>query len=146
MDELIDDFSAHDLRQILDSWEFSARDDQWPPRDAQAGGPWSTWLIMGGRGAGKTRAGAEWVRGMALGLPGFSHEPVGRIALIGETAADVRDVMIEGVSGLLALHHRDERPLWEPSRKRLAWPNGALAQAFSAEDPESLRGPQFACA
>ena len=146
MDELLEAFSAHDLTLLLDAWEFSARDDQWPPVSAQGGGPWSTWLIMGGRGAGKTRAGAEWVRGMALGLPGFSHEPVGRIALIGETAADVRDVMIEGVSGLLALHHRDERPLWEPSRKRLAWPNGALAQAFSAEDPESLRGPQFACA
>ena len=83
---------------------------------------------------------------MALGLPGFSIKPVGRIALIGETAADVRDVMIEGVSGLLSVHARDERPLWEPSRRRLAWPNGATAQAFSAEDPESLRGPQFACA
>lgn len=143
MDDLLEGFSAQDLRVLLEAWEFSARDDQWPPQHAQGGGPWSTWLIMGGRGAGKTRAGAEWVRGMALGLPGFSHAPVGRIALIGETAADVRDVMIEGVSGLLALHGRDERPLWEPSRKRLAWPNGALAQAFSAEDPESLRGPQF---
>jgi phage terminase large subunit-like protein len=110
------------------------------------GGTWTVWLIMGGRGAGKTRSGAEWVRGMALGLPGFSHAPVGRIALVGETAADVRDVMIEGVSGLLSVHARDERPLWEPSRRRLAWPNGAMAQAFSAEDPESLRGPQFACA
>ena len=101
---------------------------------------------MGGRGAGKTRTGAEWVRGVALGLPGYSHAPVGRIALVGETAADVRDVMIEGVSGILAIHARDERPLWEPSRRRLAWPNGAMAQAFSAEDPESLRGPQFECA
>lgn len=146
MDDLLRDFSAADLKRILAAWEFSARDDQWPPREAQAGGPWTVWLIMGGRGAGKTRAGAEWVRGMALGLPGFSQGPVGRMALVGETAADVRDVMIEGVSGILAIHGRDERPLWEPSRKRLIWPNGAIAQAFSAEDPESLRGPQFAAA
>ena len=146
MDDLLRDFSAADLKRILGAWEFSARDDQWPPREAQAGGPWTVWLIMGGRGAGKTRAGAEWVRGMALGLPGFSDVPVGRMALVGETAADVRDVMIEGVSGILAIHGRDERPLWEPSRKRLIWPNGAVAQAFSAEDPESLRGPQFAAA
>ena len=146
MDDLLRDFSAADLKRILGAWEFSARDDQWPPREAQAGGPWTVWLIMGGRGAGKTRAGAEWVRGMALGLPGFSEAPVGRMALVGETAADVRDVMIEGVSGILAIHGRDERPLWEPSRKRLIWPNGAVAQAFSAEDPESLRGPQFAAA
>lgn len=146
MDDVIADFSAADLKRLLDAWEFSARDDQWPPCEAQAGGPWAVWLIMGGRGAGKTRAGAEWVRGMALGLPGFSAAPVGRMALVGETAADVRDVMIEGVSGILAIHSRDERPLWEPSRKRLIWPNGAIAQAFSAEDPESLRGPQFAAA
>ena len=103
------------------------------------------WVVMGGRGAGKTRTGAEWVRGLALGLPGFAQKPVGRIALIGETMGDVRDVMVEGVSGLLAVHGR-ERPLWEPSRRRLQWPNGATAQCFSAEDPESLRGPQFECA
>jgi phage terminase large subunit-like protein len=146
LDEALDGLSPRDLETLLASWDFSARDDQWPPARAQGGGAWTVWLIMGGRGAGKTRSGAEWVRGMALGLPGFSHKPVGRIALVGETAADVRDVMIEGVSGLLSVHARDERPLWEPSRRRLAWPNGAMAQAFSAEDPESLRGPQFACA
>lgn len=146
MDDVLRDFTAHDLALLLDAWEFLARDDQWPPIRAQGGDVWTVWLIMGGRGAGKTRAGAEWVRGMALGLPGFAQAPVGRIALIGETTADVRDVMIEGVSGLMAIHARDERPLWEPSRKRLIWPNGAMAQAFSAEDPESLRGPQFAAA
>ncbi len=146
LNEALDGLSARDLETLLAAWDFSARDDQWPPPRAQGGGPWTVWLIMGGRGAGKTRSGAEWVRGMALGLPGFSNAPVGRIALVGETAADVRDVMIEGVSGLLSIHARDERPLWEPSRRRLAWPNGAMAQAFSAEDPQSLRGPQFACA
>ena len=120
-------------------WPFWARDDQLPPQR----GDWKTWLILGGRGAGKTRAGAEWVRGMALGLPEFSARPMRRIALIGETLGDVRDVMIEGVSGLLAIHPNGERPHWEPARKRLEWKNGAIAQVFSAEDPESLRGPQF---
>ncbi len=69
-----------------------------------------------------------------------------RIALVGETEHDAREVMIEGVSGLLAVHAAHERPAWSPSRKRLEWSNGALAQAFSADDPESLRGPQFGCA
>ncbi len=101
---------------------------------------------MGGRGAGKTRTGAEWVRGMALGEPPYAQVPIGRIALVGETQGEVREVMIEGVSGLLAVHRRCERPLWLPSRRRLEWPNGAIAQAFSAEDPEGLRGPQFAAA
>jgi phage terminase large subunit-like protein len=102
--------------------------------------------MMGGRGAGKTRAGAEWVRGMALGLNGFSEAPVGRIALVGETAADARDVMVEGVSGILAVHRQGERPVWLPSLKKLEWPNGVIAQLFSAEDPEALRGPQFGAA
>lgn len=125
------------------SRDFSifARPDQMPPE-----GDWSTWLVMGGRGAGKTRTGAEWVRGMALGEPPYAQKPMARIALVGETQGEVREVMIEGVSGLLAVHRRDERPLWLPSRRRVEWSNGAIAQAFSAEDPESLRGPQFAAA
>lgn len=147
---LADDFFAsltpRELENVLRSWDFRARADQWPPGFATNGEPWSVWLVVGGRGAGKTRTGAEWVRGLALGEPDFAAAPVGRIALVGETAADVRDVMIEGVSGILAVHRRDERPNWEPSRRRLEWPNGVIAQAFSAEDPESLRGPQFDCA
>ncbi len=74
---------------------------------------------------------------------GRRDAPVGRIALVGETISDVREVMIEGVSGLLAVHPRDRRPQWLSSRRRLEWPNGAVAQAFSSEDPEALRGPQF---
>ncbi len=66
-----------------------------------------------------------------------------RIALIGETEHDAREVMVEGISGLLAVHRRDEKPQWIPTRRRLQWPNGAMAQVFSAEEPESLRGPQF---
>ncbi len=135
---------AHDL--FLDDFTCFGRDDQLPPDAAQGGGDWSIWLAVGGRGAGKTRAGAEWVKGMALGRWPWAAAPVGRIALIGETAADLREVMIEGVSGVLAVHRACERPVWEPTRKRLSWPNGAIAQGFSAEDPESLRGPQFAAA
>jgi phage terminase large subunit-like protein len=146
LDELLKDFSARELARLLSDWEFVARKDQWPPPFAQSGSPWRVWLILGGRGAGKTRAGAEWVKGLALGRPQFSTRPVGRIALVGETAGDVRDVMIEGVSGVLAAHGKRDRPRWESSRRRLLWDTGAVAQAFSAEDPESLRGPQFQAA
>lgn len=129
------------MAHLADDWATWARDDQLPPA-----GDWTTWLVLGGRGAGKTRAGAEWVKGLALGRPGFATAPVGRIALVGETFADVRDVMVEGVSGLLRIHRAGERPVWKPSLRRLEWPNGAVAQVFSSEDPESLRGPQFEAA
>lgn len=98
-----------------------------------------TWLILGGRGAGKTRAGAEWVRDVA-------KDAKARIALVGETEHDVREVMVEGVSGLLAVHRLDERPEWIPTRRRIEWKNGAVAQVFSAENYEGLRGPQFSAA
>lgn len=124
-------------------WAAFAHAHQRPPACARDGAPWTTWLLMGGRGAGKTRAGAEWVRAVALGLAPFGAQPCGRIALIADDAHDVREVMIEGVSGLMQVHPRWQRPVWQPSRKRLEWPNGAVAQAFSADDPESLRGPQF---
>ncbi len=107
---------------------------------------WRTWLIMGGRGSGKTRTGAEWVRAQALGLPPFAHRAAGRIALVGETIADVRSVMVEGVSGILSVHAPHERPVYEPSKRQLTWANGAVAQLFSAEDPDGLRGPQFGAA
>lgn len=131
---------------LSECWELFAHPHQLPPRLAQNGAPWLSWLLIGGRGAGKTRAGAEWVRAQALGLPPFAERAAGRIALVGETEHDVREVMIEGVSGILGVHPRHQRPLWSPSRKRLEWPNGAIAEVFSAEDPESLRGPQFHCA
>jgi len=114
-----------------------AHDYQLPPADAG----WTTWLLLGGRGAGKTRAGAEWVRGIALDEGAAAH-----IALIGESEHDAREVMVEGVSGLFAVHRPHERPAWISSRRRLEWPNGAVAQVFSAENPESLRGPQFSAA
>lgn len=98
---------------------------------------------MGGRGAGKTRAGAEWIRALVATAQGGRTDDGLRIALIAETHLDAREVMVEGVSGLLAVHPRDERPQWQPSRRRLEWPNGAVAQVFSSEDPDALRGPQF---
>ena len=138
LEALVAGLSPAELDHLAHDWALWARDDQYPPE-----GDWTLWLILGGRGAGKTRAGAEWVRGVAAGRPPFARVPAGRIALVGETYADVRDVMIEGVSGLLAVHPRGGRPTWRPTRRRLEWPNGAVAQAFSAEDPEGLRGPQF---
>jgi phage terminase large subunit-like protein len=107
------------------------------------GGPWTTWLMLGGRGAGKTRLGAEWVRALVHGTPPYVGHRYGSIALVGENAHDVREVMVEGISGILRTSPRAQRPVWSPTRRRLEWANGAVAQAFSAEEPESLRGPQF---
>ncbi len=130
------------LRGLDADWLHRARPDQLPPE-----GDWTTWAVIGGRGCGKTRAGAEWVDALARGDRAFTPEPVGRIALVGETLHDVRDVMIEGESGLLNLPRRGRaRPLWLPSRRRVVWDNGAMAQAFSAEEADSLRGPQFGAA
>lgn len=122
-------------------FEFWALEHQLPP-----GEDWRSWVILGGRGAGKTRAGAEWVRaqveGSRPGDPGVSR----RVALVAETIDQARDVMVFGESGIMACSPPDRRPTWESTRKRLVWPNGAEARLFSAHDPESLRGPQFDCA
>jgi phage terminase large subunit-like protein len=146
LDQLLAALPAPQLRHLGRDWGLRAKSFQYPPRLSQAGLAWTIWLFLGGRGAGKTYAGAQWVRGLALGLRDFAARPVGRIALVGETADDVRHVMVEGVSGILAAHAQRERPRWLPSRRQLVWDNGAVAQAFSAEDPESLRGPQFEAA
>ncbi len=135
--------SRSQIKRIHADWRLWARADQFPPALSQAGIDWTVWLVLGGRGAGKTRTGAEWIRSIALGDRTAGVDPVGRIALVGETFADVREVMIDGVSGLMAVHMRHERPSFEIGRRRLTWPNGAIAQCFSAEEPESLRGPQF---
>ncbi|NWG72435.1 MAG: DNA-packaging protein, partial [Parvularculaceae bacterium] len=123
-------------------WDRLRHDHQWPPEDR----PWTTWLLMGGRGAGKTRAGAEWIRHLAEtrldpGAPGrFGARS---IALVAESYADAREIMIEGPSGILACSHPSRRPAFSPSRRRLDWPNGAVARLFSAEDPDGLRGFEF---
>jgi phage terminase large subunit-like protein len=140
---LIAALKANDVTRWTGDWPQFAHLHQRPPAMAQGGGPWRTWLILGGRGAGKTHAGAQWVRALAQGELG---PPVRRIALIGETEHEVREVMVEGVAGLLAAHARHERPSWIPSRRRVEWANGVVAETFSAEDPESLRGPQFGAA
>ncbi|HEV7417583.1 MAG TPA: terminase family protein [Tianweitania sediminis] len=107
----------------------------------------ATWLVIGGRGSGKTRLGAEWVNALVRGFPPFTRpgDRYEQIALVGETLGDVREVMIEGPSGLVTIARHD-RPRFEATRRRLLWDNGAVAQAFSSEDPDSLRGPQFAAA
>jgi len=136
------ELAPDELERIDKLWRIDAREgDQKPPA-----GDWLTWMMLGGRGAGKTRAGAEFVRGLAMGIEPFASERTGPIALVGETYADVREVMIEGASGILTSHERFERPLWIPTRRRLEWRSGVVAQAFSSEDPEALRGPQFAAA
>jgi predicted phage terminase large subunit-like protein len=120
------------LEALPYSWDFLARPNQKAPP-----GDWRIWLIMAGRGWGKTRCGAEFVR---------AHVESGkakRIALVGRTAADVRDVMAEGPSGLVAVGSPGMKPKYEPSKRRLIWPNGAVATMFSADQPNLLRGPQF---
>lgn len=122
------DEEAH---QLLYDWAIWARPNQLPPE-----GDWRTWLILAGRGFGKTRTGAEYVRMMV------EAGRVGRIALVGQTAADVRDTMIEGESGIMAISPPWFEPKYEPSKRRLTWPNGARATAYSADEPRQLRGPQ----
>ncbi|MGB3472162.1 MAG: terminase family protein [Erythrobacter sp.] len=112
-------------------WGMAARPSQLAPE-----GDWRVWLIMAGRGFGKTRAGAEWVR-----LTAEAH-PEARIALVSSSLAETRSVMIEGESGIIACSPPNNRPIFEPSLQRLRFPNGAQAQMFSAAEPESLRGPQ----
>ncbi|MFT4793262.1 MAG: phage terminase large subunit-like protein [Paracoccaceae bacterium] len=121
---------------LFDFWAI--RGHQLPPP-----GNWRTWLLMGGRGAGKTRAGSEWIRSIVEGATPLGPGSHGRIALVAETLDQGREVMIEGPSGIRAVSPPDRRPKWEATRKRLVWPNGAEARLFSAHDPEGLRGPQF---
>lgn len=113
-------------------------DHQLPPP-----GLWRSWVVLGGRGAGKTRAGAEWVRAQVEGATPLAPGRLRRLALVAETVDQARDVMVLGESGLLAVTPPDRRPTFHVSRRRLLWANGAEAQLFSAKDPESLRGPQF---
>jgi len=119
-------------------FEFWAMDHQLPPD-----GDWRSWVILGGRGAGKTRAGAEWVRAMVEGPRPLDGGRASRVALVAETQDQARDVMIFGDSGIMACSPPDRRPKWEATKKRMVWPNGATAQIFSAHDPQGLRGPQF---
>lgn len=113
-------------------WDFNhARLDQRPPKWTD---DWLTWVLKGGRGSGKTRTGAEVTHRVTSKVP--------RLILIAPTGYDLRETMVEGVSGILATSPPGKRPLWEPSKKKLTWPNGCIGQGFSAEEPDRLRGPQ----
>lgn len=127
------------LPYLFEVWGHGGH--QLPPE-----GEWATWLILGGRGAGKTRAGAEWVRSQVEGATPLSPGRCSRVCLIAETIDQAVEVMIRGDSGLLACTPTDRTPTYQASRKTLVWPNGAEAKIFSASNPESLRGPQFDCA
>lgn len=117
---------------LLKDWRgFLARPNQVAPD-----GDWDIWLLLAGRGFGKTRTGAEWVK------EEVEAGRATRIALIAETAADGRDVMVEGESGILAIYDYENRPLYEPSKRRITWANGAIATIYNATEPDQLRGPQ----
>jgi phage terminase large subunit-like protein len=130
--------SKQEAQALRWDWRFWARPKQLAPP-----GDWSVWIALAGRGFGKTRLGAEWVRHMVCD-PTDPKKPgrASRIALIGETAADVRDVMVKGNGGILAVHPPEFRPIYIESKRRLEWPNGAMALTFSAEEPDQLRGPE----
>jgi phage terminase large subunit-like protein len=131
-DEVLDNLSPNDQAVLGYLWEFYAR-----PAQLEPAGEWTDWLYLAGRGSGKTRTGGEFIRkNVELGT-------MKRVALIAPTAKDARDVMVEGESGLLALSPPNFRPIYEPSKARLTWPNGAQGFLFSAEEPNRLRGPQF---
>jgi phage terminase large subunit-like protein len=130
---ILADLTDDELAALEFDWRFWARPEQLAPP-----GDWAFWLVLAGRGFGKSRTGAEWVREL--------KESCGRIALVAPTAADGRDVMVEGVSGILACSPPWDRPTYEPSKRRLTWRNGAIATLYSGEDPEALRGPQFGAA
>lgn len=118
-------------------WRFWARPDQLPPE-----GNWNTWLILAGRGWGKTRTGAETIREWVCGTTPLAAGQCKNIAIVAETSADARDVLVEGPAGLLALHPKDFRPTYNPSIRRLTWPNGSVATLYNAVEPDQLRGPQ----
>jgi len=138
MTEFLDSLTDATLAALPWLFEFWAAPHQLPPD-----GPWRSWVCLGGRGAGKTRAGAEWVRAQVEGARPHDAGRARRVALVAETYDQARDVMVFGDSGILACSPPDRLPQWEATKRRLVWPNGAIAQCFSASDPEALRGPQF---
>lgn len=130
------------MAELEYDWRFWGRPSQLEP---PAG--WTTWLILAGRSFGKTRAGAEWVRSQMCGKTPLAPGRVSHMALIGETAADIRKVMIEGgESGLLVVHPKDFRPTYAPTQRSVTWPNGAIATLYNATEPDQLRGPQHGAA
>ena len=129
---VLETLSPEEKADLLFNWPSWARPEQLPPL-----GNWLTWLVQAGRGFGKTRVGAEWVRHRV------ENEGARRIALVGRTPADVRDTMVQGESGILACYPEKNRPTYESSKRRLTWSSGAMALTFTSYEPDQLRGPQF---
>lgn len=132
---LLRSLSPEELEALESCWDFWARDEQLPPTDR----PWAFWLLLGGRGAGKTAALTAWACSMAEQNPGA------RIAAVARTAADARDVLVEGDSGIIEVSRKywpHAVPRYEPSKRRLTWPNGAQAATYSDAEGDQLRGPQ----
>jgi phage terminase large subunit-like protein len=125
--------SVADLLKLDVDFETWAHENQLPPTSEG----WRVWLMLAGRGFGKTRAGAEWIFGLANARPGV------RVAVVGASIADARSIMVEGVSGLVTVARNRRRKLeWEPSLGRLRWPNGSVAELFSGDHADGLRGPE----
>ncbi len=132
-DKFLSTLTDDQALSLMYDWRgFNARPNQIAPD-----GDWDIWLALAGRGFGKTRMGAEWVREKV------ESGEARRIAIIAETAADARDVLVEGDSGILSLYPEGEGPMYEPSKRRLTWSNGAVASLFNATEPNQLRGPQY---
>lgn len=138
--ELLNRLNIETQAELRYFWPFWARPNQVVPE-----GDWTTWLILAGRGFGKTRVGSETIRSWACGTTPLSGGQYKRIALVAETAADARDVMVEGESGILTCHPKDFRPVYEKTNRKLTWPNGAVAYLYNATEPDQLRGPQHDC-
>lgn len=134
-EEFINSLSPSAKAALKYNWEFWARPQQFEPE-----GNWTTWLILAGRGFGKTRTGAETIRKWVCGDTPLSGGRCSRIALVAETAADARDVMV--LEGLLRIHPKDFRPTYEKTNRKVEWPNGAKAWLYNATEPDQLRGPQ----
>ena len=122
----------HEKARLTYNWSLHARDSQLPPE-----GDWDTWLILAGRGFGKTRTGAEWVRAQV------EDRHATRIALVARTLPEAQSIMIEGESGIINISPHWNQPTYEPSKRKLTWPSGAHALVFSSHEPDQLRGPQF---
>lgn len=123
-----------DMDALMWDWSAWARPEQRPPDTFD----WGIWLYLAGRGSGKTRSASEWIRDKAR----VTNEGQLRFALVARTAADVRDVLVEGESGIINVSPPSEKPHYEPSKRRLTWPNGNTATLFTADEPDGLRGPQ----
>src|SRR6266568_4583642 len=121
---------GHLAESLQTDWRLKARPSQLPPP-----GDWVVWLMLSGRGFGKTRAGAEWVHTQI-------RDGCSRLAQVAATSADCRDIVVEGESGVMATAPKHARPEYQPGLRRLTWPNGAMATCYSADEPDRLRGPQ----